>query len=233
MQSPIDIIYPFWQSSIAANGTSKSPKETRHFSRSENPSRVPVVEAPRMSSIDVDLASKPLLPAGIISDRSIILFSFFGLSGLIGLYFLWRRWLSPIKVDPTGNEQKIRNLRRLRTQNQTASVLSDMVEEDGAGAWPPKANHDSWPSVLRPYQDIYLELAPLLPAAEPSLDDDVNNVRRESYRALMRRLLEERVDIAAVEKIVADIDAGKSGIMSNAEYNGFYACIAVCRHAYR
>ena len=104
---------------------------------------------------------------------------------------------------------------------------------DGAGAWPPKANHDYWPVALRPYKDIYLELNPLLPAAEPSLDDNVNSERRNTYRSLMRKLLAERINIAQVEEIMAAVDAGNWDVLPRDALNGFYCCVAVCRHAYR
>lgn len=86
---------------------------------------------------------------------------------------------------------------------------------------------------LRPYKDIYLALAPLLPAAEPSLDDNANNERRNNFRLLMGKLLNERINIAQVEQILAAVEAGNWDILHRDAYNGFYACVAVCRHAYR
>lgn len=86
---------------------------------------------------------------------------------------------------------------------------------------------------LRPYKDIYLELIPLLPTAERSLDDNVNNARRNKYRSLMRKLLTERINIAQVEEIMAAVEAGNWDVLPRDAYNGFYACDAVCRHAYR
>ena len=146
---------------------------------------------------------------------------------------LWRRLLRSVEVDGTGNVSRIRDLRTLKSRHEIASILSELVDKDGAGAWPPKANHDSWPMALRPYKDIYLELVPLLPAAKPSLDDDVNNERRSTYRSLMRKLLTERVNITQVEPLLAAADDGKWDVLSRDAYNGFYACVAVCRHAYR
>lgn len=146
---------------------------------------------------------------------------------------LWRRRSKPAEVDYTGNVWRIQDLRALKSRHQTASILSDLVEKDGAGAWPPKANHDSWPMALRPYKDIYLELVPLLPAAEPSLDDNVNNERRNHYRSLMRKLMAERINIDQVEEIMAQVEAGNWNALPRDAYNGFYCCVAVCRHAYR
>lgn len=146
---------------------------------------------------------------------------------------LRRRRPRPVEVDKTGNASKIQDLRTLKGRHETASVLLELVDKDGAGAWPPRANHDSWPMALRAYKDVYLELIPLLPAAEPSLDDNVNNERRSNYRSLMRKLLTERVNIAQVEEIMAAVEAGNWDVLPRDAYNGFYACIAVCRHAYR
>lgn len=146
---------------------------------------------------------------------------------------LWRRRPRPVEIEEPGNVSRIRNLRALKGRHETASILSELVDEDGAGAWPPKANHDSWPTALRPYKDIYLELVPLLPTAEPSLDDNVNNERRNKYRSLMRKLLTERINIAQVEEVMAAVEAGNCHVLPRDAYNGFYACVAVCRHAYR
>lgn len=150
-----------------------------------------------------------------------------------GCLLLWRKRHRPMEVDETGNFSKIRELKTLRSRHETALVLSELIENDGAGAWPPKANHDSWPTALRPYKDIYLELLPLLPTAEPSLDDVVNSERRHKYRSLMRKLLTERINIAEVEAILVAVEAQHWDAFPRAAYNGFYGCIAVCRHAYR
>jgi hypothetical protein len=146
---------------------------------------------------------------------------------------LWRRGPRPVEVDETGNVSRIQDLRILKARHETAKTLAELIDKDGAGAWPPKANHDSWPMALRPYKDIYLELVPLLPAAEPSLDDDINTERRNRYRSLMRKLLSDRINVTQVEEIMAAVEAGNWNVLSRDAYNGFYACVAVCRHAYR
>lgn len=86
---------------------------------------------------------------------------------------------------------------------------------------------------LRPYKDIYLELIPLLSTAQPTLDDNANNERINTYRSLMRELFAVRVDIAQVEEIMATVEAGNWDVLPRDAYNGFYCCVAVCRHAYR
>ena len=127
---------------------------------------------------------------------------------------------------------RIKDLRQSE-DHELAAALIRLFEKDGAGAWPPKANHESWPIALRPYKDIYLKLASILPTAEPSLDDYVNSARREFYRSRMRDLLADRVDVAAVQSILERFEAGSWDVFPRDAYNGFYACIAVCRHAYR
>ncbi|KAI9760772.1 MAG: hypothetical protein M1835_000111 [Candelina submexicana] len=146
----------------------------------------------------------------------------------------WRKLRKPNEdVDETGNLRKYQDLRVLKNQHETAAILSDLVDKDGAGAWPPKANHDSWPAALKPYKDIYLECVPLLPAADPSTDDDVNQERRGRYRSLMRKLLQERINVAEVEKIMKATAAGNWDACPRDAYNAVYCCVAVCRHAYR
>lgn len=79
-----------------------------------------------------------------------------------------------------------------------------MVNLDGAGEWLPKATHkDSWPAVLRPDHDIFLKLASLLPVDRVCLDDVINKSRIAEYRTRMQKLLQERVDIAAVESVLS------------------------------
>lgn len=137
------------------------------------------------------------------------------------------------KIDEHENVSKYQVLKNLRDRHEVAAVMSRLIEEDGAGAWPPNANHDDWPMALRPYKDVYFQLIPLLSAAPPSLDDEVNNERREKYRSIMRKLLMERINIPQVVSIMAAVEAGNWDLFPRDAYNGFYCCIAVCRHAYR
>lgn len=162
-----------------------------------------------------------------------LILCFLGALIIVSGSLLWRRRPRPVEVDETDNVLRIQELRTLKGRHQTVSILLEWFEKDGAGAWPPKENHDSWPMALRPYKDIYLELIQLLSTAEPSLDDNVNTERRHKYRSLMRKLLTERVNIAQVEKIMAVVEAGNWDVLPRDAHNGFYACVAVCRHAYR
>lgn len=137
------------------------------------------------------------------------------------------------RLQRTNNKSKIRGIQKLASRHEVAWHLSELIEKDGAGDWPPKANHDNWPRALRPYKDIYFELVPLLSAAPPSLDDDVNTQRRSNYRSLMRKLLAERINISEVKSILAAVENGEWEVLPRDAYNGFYCCVAVCRHAYR
>ncbi|KAL9114487.1 MAG: hypothetical protein Q9227_001568 [Pyrenula ochraceoflavens] len=128
---------------------------------------------------------------------------------------------------------KTSDLSILKHQQEMAYAFSELVEKDGAGTWPPKASHYNWPKALRPYNDIYLELAPHLSVEPPSLDDQVNTKRRNDYRSRMRKFLKERVDLAQVQEILTAVEVGSWGVIDRDAYNGFYCCIAVCRHAYR
>ncbi|KAK8139035.1 hypothetical protein PG984_002415 [Apiospora sp. TS-2023a] len=136
----------------------------------------------------------------------------------------------------------LNSLARLPYYHETAFRLLHLVNIDGAGDWPSRCNHGySWPAALLPYRDIHLELNPLLPVADISLlDDDANQERRAKYRALMRKLLVDRIDLARVERILAAAEAGNREEEDNNNndfpldaYNGFYCAVAVCRHAYR
>ncbi|KAE8149661.1 hypothetical protein BDV25DRAFT_155887 [Aspergillus avenaceus] len=149
------------------------------------------------------------------------------------LVLAWRRRTQRLKADATA--WQIQNIKSMKRQgaHETATLLADLIENDGAGAWPPKTNYGSWPEPLRAYKDIYLELVPTLPAANPSLDDDVNQEKRNKYRMRMRKLLSERVDIVGVEKLMIAAAAGDTDAFPRDVYNAFYCCIAVCRHAYR
>ena len=122
----------------------------------------------------------------------------------------------------------------VKSRHEVALQLLQLVETDGAGSWPPKASHyHSWPAALRPYHEIYLELAPLLAVVEPSLDNNVNLERLQRYRSLMQNALKERVSLFDVKNIMAAADTGTVEAMPRDAYNGFYACVSALRHAYR
>jgi hypothetical protein len=122
---------------------------------------------------------------------------------------------------------------RLRQPHKLVSTFATLVDQDGAGTWPPKADHSSWPVALRPYKEVYLEMVPFLAAATPSLDDDVNRERRHAFRSSMQKLLAERVNQALIKSILQQVEAGNLEILPRDQINGFYCAVAVCRHAYR
>ena len=161
------------------------------------------------------------------------IFHLLGIVVVMAWVFLWSLKPRTREATQSGNAHMIQHINSLKGHHEIASRLHELVEKDGAGDWPPRANHDLWPAALLPYKDIYLELVPLLPAEVPSLDDNVNYERRGAYRSLMRKLLSERINIVEVEKILAGTEAGNWDILPRDAYNGFYCCVAVCRHAYR
>jgi hypothetical protein len=105
----------------------------------------------------------------------------------------------------TSNERSrtIEKIKALTEHHEVAEILSDMIQKDGAGSWPPNANHDhsTWPLPLQPYKEICLELAHLLPQATPSLDDAVNTSLIKEFRRRFRELLNKRVDLVEVNKV--------------------------------
>ncbi len=119
--------------------------------------------------------------------------------------------------------------------HETPALLSDLIHKDGAGDWPPRSNHltATWPAALRPYRVIYEEMAPLLPTATASLDDEVNRLRIVNFRSHFKKLLHDQVDLAEVEVLLKAAEAGQWDLLPRDTYNGFYSCIAWCRHAYR
>ncbi|KAL4784551.1 hypothetical protein BJX76DRAFT_356907 [Aspergillus varians] len=119
-------------------------------------------------------------------------------------------------------------------------ALKHLVDTDGAGTWPPKATHgNTWPAALRPYHAIYLELAPYLATEDVVVDNDINAERCNSFRKRMREALQERVNLADVKAILSATETGNREENGNeqaltaARYNGFSACIANLRHAFR
>ncbi|KAF3481967.1 uncharacterized protein GIQ15_04726 [Arthroderma uncinatum] len=146
---------------------------------------------------------------------------------------IWRLRSRVEKANRRGILEIIRDLRTLAPRHETASALLKLIDEDGAGAWPPNAEHNAWPAAFRPYKDIYLELLPLFTTAEPVLHDNISNERRNHYRSLMRKLLVERINIVEVEKALAKVERGVWNGFPRDAYNGIYCCIATSRHAYR
>ena len=149
--------------------------------------------------------------------------------------FSFSRLFKSTNSDTKSNNQKIQDINNLADCHETAAKLSDMVRKDGAGCWPPRCNHASatWPAALRPYREIYNEMAPLLPAAHASTDNEVNREIIDTFRARFRKLLDDKVNLEEVNQLLAAADAGRWDVFPRDTYNAFYACVAWCRHAYR
>lgn len=120
--------------------------------------------------------------------------------------------------------------------HETAALLDELIRTDGAGQWPPRADHDhlkSWPTALHPYKTIYLELAPLLPSENASQDDAHNKKLIHAFRSRFDSLLHERVDLGGVLRVLQAAEAGRWDLFPRDAYNAFYCCIASSRHMYR
>ncbi|KAL1664907.1 hypothetical protein GGF50DRAFT_101152 [Schizophyllum commune] len=115
--------------------------------------------------------------------------------------------------------------------------LRELIEVGGAGNWPPRATYAStWPAPLRPYESIYHAVAPHMTVAESCLDDAENRRTIDAFRERLRGLLEERLDLSAVEvalKVEGDEKAESDQEFSAPAWMGFFACIGFLRHAYR
>ena len=131
--------------------------------------------------------------------------------------------------------QMVDGIKSYTDYHETAAVLHELIEKDGAGSWPPRANYNlaSWPVSIRSYKRIYMDLAPLIPQAKPSLDDRVNLARISSFREQFRKLPREQIDLAQVNHLLDAADAGRWDVFPRDVYNAFYCCIASSRHAYR
>jgi hypothetical protein len=115
-------------------------------------------------------------------------------------------------------------------ENLTIECLRNLIEIDGAGAWPPRSSYGkAWPIALQSYHAIYLELSTLISCEELSADDTVNFQRCLNFRIKMGQMLYKRIIIIDVEMILSE----KEGKMTGDVWNGFFACIALLRHAFR
>ncbi|KAF2098094.1 hypothetical protein NA57DRAFT_66542 [Rhizodiscina lignyota] len=119
-------------------------------------------------------------------------------------------------------------------EHATAQRLRRLIEMDGAGSWPPKVAHGpSWPAALRPYHDIYIEMAPVLPVYPPSVDSEANAIRIATFRSRIRNLFHDKINLSEVESLLIAAERGESSPFPLDARNGFFACIALSRHAYR
>ena len=115
----------------------------------------------------------------------------------------------------------------------TQNSLRDLIEIEGAGTWPPTTVYgEAWPEVLQPFHDIYQAMAPALSVVELTGDDVKNFQRCLDFRVQMRQLYNDQVKVEQV-KALLDVAEKDESILSRAAWNGFFACIALSRHAFR
>jgi len=114
------------------------------------------------------------------------------------------------------------------------ACLQHLIAVDGAGTWPPQASFgEAWPAEIYPYHQIYLELAPSLSSKELSSDNETNFKRCLEFRAKMRKLLHEQVNLTHVTKLLSLAENKDQKALSAEAWNGLFACIAQSRHAFR
>ena len=135
----------------------------------------------------------------------------------------------------TDQDANIQAIATLADCHETAAVLTELIHKDGAGAWPPRCNYmaSSWPAPLQPYMDIYHEMKDLLPAAVPSLDDEENRLKIDTFRTRHEKLLDERINLPEVMSLLKAASSGRWDVFPRDVYNAFYCCVAWHRHAYR
>lgn len=127
----------------------------------------------------------------------------------------------------------IQDLKSLRMRHDVHSAFMTLINDEGAGSWPPRATHDNFPLALSPYGKVYAAIAPFLATSNPSLDDEYNKLRCQEFRSRMQALLTEKVDVEAARRTLEAVESGNWDVFPRDAYNGFYSCIATLRHAYR
>ncbi|KAI9150556.1 hypothetical protein HJFPF1_10329 [Paramyrothecium foliicola] len=149
----------------------------------------------------------------------------------------WQRQASlggqPATIE--SNNQIIHHIQKLAKEDETAEIMNSLIIHDGAGSWPPRADHSykDWPAPLQPYATIYIDLAEKLAIANASLVDDTNVTRISQFRSLFREQLSEKVNMSEVKHLLEAVQMGDLNIIPGDVYNAFYCCVALCRHAYR
>lgn len=133
------------------------------------------------------------------------------------------------------NERHIAKIETLTNIHETAARLAELIRNDGAGSWPPRANHSysDWPAAFRPYQEVLQEMLRLLAKEKPSLHDQTNVACVTEYRSLYQELLRSKIDLPQVELYLRAADAGQWDVFPRDTYNALYCCVATSRHAYR
>ncbi|KAJ5105040.1 hypothetical protein NUU61_002387 [Penicillium alfredii] len=135
-------------------------------------------------------------------------------------------------VPITSEDAYILRAKTLKSDHATVISFQTLIETDGAGSWPPRAEHGpQWPSPLRPYHEIYRTLCSSLPCTANLDDDEANVCRCTEFRSRMAKLLRSHIDLTAVDSVLRG--STQETEMSPAAWNGFLSCIAYSRHAFR
>ncbi|KAH8430228.1 uncharacterized protein LDX57_007897 [Aspergillus melleus] len=136
---------------------------------------------------------------------------------------------SPLDLD---HHPVVDQIKSLGTTHETAVRLQTLIQTDGAGSWPPRAvHHAEWPEALHPYHEVYRAMSPQLASNVHLTDDRMNLSRCRAFRSQMTALLQAHINLDAVENALCDLAQGDG--FSREACNGFFACVAYCRHAFR
>ncbi len=124
----------------------------------------------------------------------------------------------------------VQEINARQNEDDTFACLHQLVAL-GGGSWPPRTTYgNEWPPALRAYHKAYKIMAPTLSTEDISMDDEHNLHRTSTFRMGMKEALES-VDLEAVCTLLGKND--RDSVMTPADWNGFFACIALSRHAYR
>lgn len=139
---------------------------------------------------------------------------------LVVLYFIWRHFFfrcATQKDDPPAVIQAAGP-----RGNAVQQSLRDLVAD-----WPPTTHsHQSWPLKLHGYHQVWEATQPHLTTATSELDSTINRATIEGFRERMILALKENIDLEGVNYTL-DHD------IPPFTWNGFTACIAFLRHAFR
>ncbi|KAI9164170.1 hypothetical protein HJFPF1_05810 [Paramyrothecium foliicola] len=133
------------------------------------------------------------------------------LSVCLGIFVAFYRPSGQLLPSSVPKQQTIQDVQMLAGKHEVAAALYNLIQTDGAGAWPPRANHSrsSWPEALRPYKEVYLQMSSLLASTPTSQEDSVNMLRMKAFRKTFQNLLDESIDLSQVIGLLEAADAGR------------------------
>ncbi|KAL2831593.1 hypothetical protein BJY01DRAFT_107963 [Aspergillus pseudoustus] len=136
---------------------------------------------------------------------------------------------SSLRANTSNHGTAVSQLKQDSETHEVVDALCQLVADHGAGTWPPRASHGySWPAALLPYHEIYLGLAPQL--ATEDVRAEAGAARCENFRQTVRSALQKRVNLVEVLAILSNVGEDQ---LKREHCNGFFACIANMRHAFR